>query len=289
VTDTVPSTAGVTVAVHDLGGKGPPLVMSHAAGFHGLVFAPLAAELAGDHRCVSFDGRGHGDTELPPGVELDWPGLAADLLATVDGLGLGRPFAFGHSSGATVALLAEQARPGTFRAVYCFEPVIIPAEPPLGRDEGNRLASAARRRRAAFPSRDDAVRHYASKPPLHSLTPEARAAYVAHGFADVPASEGGGVRLKCRPEVEAAVYETATAHDAYARLPEIACPVMVATGSLSEGFLTEQAGVHAGRMQQGHREVVEGVGHFGPLERPDVVAAAARRFFRAASSRPAGS
>ena len=279
MTGAAPSTAGVRVAFHELGGSGPPVVMAHAAGFHGLVFRPLAAAMADAYRCVSFDGRGHGDTALPPGAEPDWPGLAADLLAVVDRLGLDRPFAFGHSSGGTVALLAEQARPGTFRAVYCFEPVIIPADPPIGRDEANWLAAAARRRRSTFPSRDDAERHYASKPPLHTLAPEARAAYVAHGFADVPASEGGGVRLKCRPEVEAVVYEMATAHDAYARLPEIACPVMVATGALSQGFLTEQAGVHAGRMPQGRREVIEGVGHFGPLERPDVVAAAVRRFF----------
>ena len=281
VTGRVPSTAGVSVAFHELGGDGPPVVMSHAAGFHGLVFAPLAAELAGDHRCVSFDGRGHGDSELPPGVEPDWPGLAADLLAVVDGLALDRPFAFGHSSGATVALLAEEARPGTFRAVYCFEPVIVPADPPIGRDEANWLAAAARRRRATFPSRADALRHFASKPPLHTLAAEARAAYVEHGFADVPGSKGGGVRLKCRPEVEAVVYEMATAHDCWARLPDIACPVMIATGALSEGFLTEQAGAHAGRMPHGHREVIEGVGHFGPLERPDVVAAAVRRFFGA--------
>lgn len=285
MTDAVPSTAGVAVAVHELGGEGPPLVMSHAAGFHGLVFAPLARHLAGAYRCVSFDGRGHGDTALPDGVHLDWPGLADDLLATVDGLGLERPYGFGHSSGGTVALLAEQARPGTFRAIYCFEPVIVPVDPPLGRDEANWLAAAARRRRATFASRDEALRHYASKPPLATLAPEARAAYVEHGFADVgdgdAAGGGGGVTLKCRPEVEAAVYELATAHDAYARLPEIACPVMVATGELSEGFLTEQAGVHAGRLPRGSTEVVGGVGHFGPLERPDVVAAAVRRFFEA--------
>ena len=278
----VPSAPGVAVAVHELGGHGAPLVMSHAAGFHGLVLTPLAAELADGFRCVSFDGRGHGDTVLPPEVELDWEGLAADLLAVVDGLGLDRPYAFGHSSGGTVALLAEQARPGTFRAIYCFEPVIIPADPPLGRDEANWLAAAARRRRATFASRDEALRHYASKPPLDTLTPEARRAYVDHGFADVAEADGGGVRLKCRPEVEAVVYEMATAHDAYARLPEVTCPVMVATGSRSEGFLTEQAGRHATRLPRGAGEVLDGVGHFGPLERPEVVAGAVRRFFAAA-------
>ncbi|HET7487901.1 MAG TPA: alpha/beta hydrolase [Acidimicrobiales bacterium] len=270
---TVPSSAGVRVAVHELGGSGPALVLAHAAGLHGMVFAPLAARLDG-FRCVAFDGRGHGDTALPDGCELDWPGLADDLLAVVDGLGLERPFAFGHSSGGTAALLAEQARPGTFRAIYCFEPVLIPADPSIGRDEASWLAASARRRRDAFASVDEALAHYAGRPPLAALHPDALRAYVEHGF------EGGGtgVRLKCRPEVEAAVYETASAHDGWARLGDVACPVMVAVGSASQGFVPDVAAAGAARLPRGRTEVLDGLGHFGPLERPEVVAAAVRRF-----------
>lgn len=275
---TVPSTDGVAVAVLDLGGAGPPLVLAHAAGFHGAVFAPLAAALP-DLSCLALDGRGHGDTALPPGVALDWYGLAADVLAVVDGLGLERPFGFGHSSGGTTVLLAEQARPGTFAAVYCYEPVIIAADRPVGREESDRLAAAARRRRDSFASTDEALRHYAARPPLAALAPEARRAYVEHGFAP----DGvGGVRLKCRPEVEASVYETAGAHDAWARLPEVACPVLVASGGESRGFVPEQAAVHAARLPRGATEVLEGLGHFGPLERPDLVAASVRRFLAGA-------
>lgn len=82
---------GANVATHDLGGVGPPLVMVHAAGLHGLVLRPLAAHLAGTFHRVSLDGRGHGDTPLPAGRELDWYGLAADVLAVVDGLALEGP------------------------------------------------------------------------------------------------------------------------------------------------------------------------------------------------------
>ncbi|MGH9178219.1 MAG: alpha/beta fold hydrolase [Acidimicrobiales bacterium] len=264
---------GVSVAVHALGGQGPALVMAHAAGFHGMVFAPLAAELAADFRCVAPDGRGHGDTLLG-GRPLDWPGLAADVLAAVDGLGLERPYAFGHSSGGTAVLLAEQARPGTFRAMYCYEPIIIPVDPPLGTDTGNWLAAQARRRRDTFPSADEALRHYSSKPPLDALSPPALRAYVEHGFEDDGA---GGVRLKCRPEDEATVYETATGHDSYARLPEVTCPVTVACGGLTPGCDGTRPFASEDRLPAGRSEVVPGVGHFGPLERPDVVATAVRR------------
>ena len=268
---------GVEIATHALGGRGAALVLAHAAGLHGLVFAPLARHLAGEVRCVSFDGRGHGDSPLPPGRDLDWYGLARDVLAVVDGLTLERPFGFGHSSGGTAMLMAEQARPGTFAAIHCYEPVIVPADPPLGRDRGSWLAMQARRRRTTFASREDARRHYASKPPWEALDPEALRAYVDHGFED---AGDEGVRLKCRPEDEAAVYEMATAHDAYARLPEVKCPVTVACGDLTEGCTPTPAGSYAHRLPGGRTEVLAGVGHLAPLEQPEQVATSIRRFLR---------
>lgn len=274
---------GIQVATHDLGGQGPPLIMVHAAGFHGWVLAPLARHLTCDFHCISLDGRGHGDSVLPPGHGLDWYGLASDVLAVVDGLALDRPYGFGHSSGGTALLLAERARPGTFAALYCFEPVIVAADPPLGRDDDNWLAAQARRRRTTFPSREEACRHYAAKPPMNAMTPEALRAYVEHGFED---AGDGGVRLKCRPADEATVYAMATAHDAYAGLPEIRCPVVVCCGSETEGCTPERARGHVERLPGGRTEVVDQVGHLGPLERPEQVAASMLRFFSQANEGP---
>lgn len=254
--------------------------MAHGAGLHGLVLAPLARCLVDEFRCVAFDVRAHGDSPLPVGRELDWYGLAADVLAVVDGLALEHPYGFGHSSGGTAVLMAEQARPGTFSAIYCFEPVIVPADPPLGRDEDSWLAAQALRRRQTFRSRSEASMHYRSKPPMDRIDPEALETYVEHGFRD---EEQGGVRLKCRPEDEATIYEMATAHDAYAKLPEVTCPVSIACGSATEGCTPERGGLHAARLPAGRLEVVSDLGHLGPLERPEQVACSLRRFFSDAS------
>ena len=275
MTSFVTAPDGVEVAVHDFGGDGPPLLLAHAAGLHGLVFAPLARHLTDRFRCLAHDGRGHGDTSLPPGLALDWHGLAADLLAVVDGAGLERPYGFGHSSGGTALLMAEQARPGTFAAIYCYEPVIVPADPPLGRDDDSVLGAQARRRRTTFPSREEARRHYGSKPPLDALHPDVLQAYVDHGFEE---AEDGGVRLKCHPEDEATVYEMATAHDAYARMGDVTCPVLVACGSETEACTPARARAHVERLPHGRHEVLDHLGHLGPLQRPEQVAASILRF-----------
>ena len=288
----VRTTDGVEVAVHDLGGSGPPVLFAHATGLHGLVWEPVAVELADGLWSVSFDHRGHGDSGLPPGLDFDWRGLARDVLAVAAALpavagpaaaGLTRPLlGVGHSSGASALLLAEQARPGTFRAVYCYEPIVVAADPPLGRDTGNWLAAGARRRREVFGSRAEAHDHYASKPPFARWAPGSLRAYVDHGFEDDP---GGTVRLKCRGENEALVYEMASAHDGFARMSEVACPVLLASGSDSDALGPAVVRSLEERLPDSRTEVLPGLGHFGPLEDPPAVAASIKRFFAGLPSR----
>ncbi|HEX3541519.1 MAG TPA: alpha/beta hydrolase [Acidimicrobiales bacterium] len=276
----------VDIAVHDLGGTGPPLLLAHATGFHGLVWRAVSRQLADAFHTISFDERGHGDSGLPPGRDFDWRGFGQDILTVVDGVGLERPFGVGHSSGATAMLLAEQARPGLFRAIYCYEPILVAADPPLGRDQANWLAGATRRRREIFPSRSEAAAAYAPKPPFVSWAPEVLDDYVDYGFADQP---DGTVILKCRRESEALVYEMATANDAYARLGEIRCPVMLAGGADSESMTPAAITAMAGRFPNAQTEILPGVGHLGPFEQPGLVAASIRRFAETVPTPPAPS
>jgi pimeloyl-ACP methyl ester carboxylesterase len=264
----VESTDGVRIPVHDLGGSGPPLLLCHATGFHGLVWGPFATLLAERFRVWSPDFRGHGDASPPPPLPVDWRGVGDDVLAVVDDLGLEQPFGFGHSMGGAGLVLAEAERPATFRGLALFEPIVFPIEAPPG--GGNRdLMSGARRRRAVFASKDEAFANFASKPPLSAFVPEALWAYVDHGLAERPE---GGVVLKCRPEVEAAVYEGAPVHPGWARLPSVHCPVTVLTGEHTDAVGGELARMQAERLPGGRVEVVPGVGHFGPMEAPPLVA-----------------
>ena len=92
-------------------------------------------------------------------------------------------------------------------------------------------------------------------------------AYVEHGFHDV---DGRWV-LRCDPETEAEFYATARRHDAWDRLPDVMCPVVLLAGADTTapvaGLLDEQAA----RLGHATLRIVPGHGHFLPMERPDLV------------------
>lgn len=261
--------AGLDVAVHDLGGEGPDLLLLHATGFHGRTWLPVGERLRGHFHALAVDERAHGDSGLAPGVSLDWRDMAADVLEVIDAMDLGRPLGAGHSCGATLVLLAEEARPGTFSALYCFEPIMATADdPPPPQD--NAMAAAARRRREVFASRDAAFALFAGKPPLSALSADVLEAYVNFGFDDLA---DGTVRLKCRAGDEARTYEHGLSHDAYRRLGEVTCRVTLACGERTDTVGLAALEALAARLPDARTEVLPDLGHLGPLEDPAAVAA----------------
>jgi pimeloyl-ACP methyl ester carboxylesterase len=274
----VASTDGVVLAVHDLGGDGSPALLCHATGFHGWVWSPLAAGLTGFRRWAP-DLRGHGDSTAPEPLTMAWNGFADDVLAVVDALGLDRPVGIGHSKGGAALLLAEQRRPGTFAGLWLYEPVVFPTVRPVDLPEEHPLAVGALRRRDVFGSVEEAVDHFASKPPFDVLDPAVLRAYVEHGF--VRAADG--VALKCRPEVEAQVYRMGVTHDGFAHLGEVRCPTTVARGAVSGFGPAAVAERIAEALPQGRFVEYPDLGHFGPLEAPARLAAAVREAFGAAT------
>lgn len=277
----VVSTGGVQLAVHELGGAtdAPLLLLAHANGFHGRVFEPLVAEgLARSYRCVALDFRGHGDSKVPPDLRYDWEGFGDDVTSVLDDLApAGLAFGVGHSMGGAALLMAELARPRTFRSLYLYEPIV---PPPSSAVEGpapeNGMAAAAERRREVFDSFLAAMENFGSKPPLDELRPDALRAYVEHGFATQP---NGTVRIKCSGATEAQIYRMAASHGTFDRLGSIEIPVTIAMGRDIGAGPSAFAPAAAAQLPDGRLEVSDHLGHFGPLEAPDEVAAAIETSF----------
>jgi len=272
------STDLVRLATYDLGGDGADLLMVHATGFCAGVWLPVAAHLP-EQRIAAVDVRGHGLSSVPD-AGMAWNGTAQDVIATIDAVGLRDVFGVGHSMGGASLVLAEQARPGTFRGLWLFEPIIFPTELAAQMGGENPLATGARRRRSEFPSAEAAIENYRSKPPFDALDPAALAAYVEYGFAE---HGDGSISLRCAPEVEAQTYEMGGRHDAMNHLVEVRCPVTVARGRADLPGPAALAPLIVDGLASGRLEEHPQLGHFGPLEAPEAIATAIRTAVGAAS------
>ncbi len=266
----VTSDDGAVITIHELGGVGRPLFISHATGFHGRCYEPLAAELAGHFACSAIDYRGHGTTPWVGGNDepVDWRIYGDDALVAADAIApTGGVIGFGPSMGGAALLMAAHRSPATFDALVLFEPIVFAPGSMLGTGE-NHLAVAAQRRGATFESFEQAIDNYASKPPLMAFTPEALRAYVEHGFEQV----GDGVRLRCTPEHEARTFEGSGIHDTWNLLPEIATRVTVVSGKVVDAGPASLGPLIADTLPNGTYRCLEHLDHFGPMTHPADIA-----------------
>ena len=96
------SSDGVELAIHDLGGEGPPLLFVHATGFHGRCYTRIAEQLGDIRHCWAPDLRAHGDSTIPADDRFHWSGMADSMYVS-------------HATGTTKkAMAAEYAANGNF-------------------------------------------------------------------------------------------------------------------------------------------------------------------------------
>ena len=262
---------GVKINLRMMGGSGPDLLVCHATGFHGLAYRPLAQCIKDKFRVWALDFRGHGASGPEPGGDYSWSGMAADVAACAAAIGTERLYGLGHSMGGAALLLAERSRPGSFTGLFLYEPIVLPRGF-FDAPNDNPLAAGARNRREVFNSRAEALARYSTRSPLGVMRADALAAYVEGGFVDLP---DGRVRLACSAETEARTFE-ASGGLATEDAAGISVPATVAAGTVAG---TPNPGAFspavADALPQGRFRSFENLGHFGPLEAPGVVAAAA--------------
>ncbi|MFB0901947.1 MAG: alpha/beta hydrolase [Acidimicrobiales bacterium] len=264
-THNVASTREVTLAVHHFGGTGPTLLINHATGFHARCYLPMMSTLTQYFDVWGADFGGHGDSTMPANGDFAWDGFADDILTVVDHIGASSVRAFGHSMGATATLLAAKKRPNVIEAAWLYEPIVFPPEIV---PRNAIMAEAASKRRREFASKPEALHRYASRPPLSMMRSDALAAYVDHGFHD---TEAGTVTLACSPESEAATFNNAGISVEDIRGLDLR--VTIAHGqSTTEPSPAGFAGPTARALPNGSLVVYDGLGHFGPLQDPDLIA-----------------
>ena len=262
---------GEHAALHDLGGEGPPLLLTHGNGLNAGMWVTVVPCLRSTFHCFGLDFRGHGASrqahERIP-VARHW--FAAEVLAAAHAIGGAPALAAGHSLGGATLLRVEQQHPGTLRACWTFEPVLVPGtwdiKPPP-----SDLSESSRRRKLVFASVQEAVERFRSKPPFARCEPEAVWAYVELGTTPQP---DGTVKLTCSGETEASIYESNEQVD-FSQFAAITCPVVVAAGgavATGNELPPMVAPLVAEALGDGGLEVLPGVTHFAPMEDGALVA-----------------
>jgi pimeloyl-ACP methyl ester carboxylesterase len=271
---------GVEIALLDFGGAGPLALAHHANGFCKGMWAEVAHALRGELRVVAMDARGHGDSSRPEGAQaFAWREFAADLAAVAAELvrEAGRPLALGigHSFGGTSLLGAAAARPELFERLLLVDPVTPPPPAEHGPERAahvGQMVEAALRRRHEWPSRAEARAWFQERSLFASWTDVALDLYVLDGLRE---RADGSVELKCPGAVEGAVFAQGEALDLMAWTKGLALPALWLWAERGNFPLPLYEAL-AGSMARARVERVP-AGHLVPMERPDLVAAAARR------------
>ncbi|MBM45094.1 MAG: hypothetical protein CL458_02450 [Acidimicrobiaceae bacterium] len=270
----VPSQDQVKVAVHDYGGSGHPTLFVHGTGLVSRMWEPIINKLGPDFRAICVDLRAHGATTNPSNVSFFDHRMVADLTSVVDAFDLQDAWVVGHSMGGATSILTSLERPGAFKRAWVYEPIIF--ERKEDRPEGAfDFVEATKHRRSVFPSRQDALDRYGSRPPLNEIHPDCLETYVRHGFIDQP---DGSVQLACDPLLESRAFEQFL-QEGWDRLPLVEIAVRVAYGGAgSDRPSTAAAGI-AERLPLGSLEVFEGSDHFGCFASLEQVSDSLRDWF----------
>jgi pimeloyl-ACP methyl ester carboxylesterase len=271
---------GLRLAVHEWGDpEAPPLLLAHggfdfARTFDG--FAPLLADAG--WRVVSWDQRGHGDSEH---AELySWDADLRDALAVLDSLG-GEPIPWvGHSKGGSLLTHLVECCPHRARCLVNLDG--LPSrrrQPDVAEHERTRLLAADvaawldHRRRTAEAVRkpgslEDLARRRGRMNPRLSFE---WLRYIAgHGARRDP----DGWRWKIDPSLRFGGFGPWRPDWALMRLPGVPTPFLGVLAGVQEpmGWSTTRAIVEPFLPSGARLEVFGDTGHFLHIERPREIA-----------------
>ena len=255
----------------------PPLLMFHGIGLCAQVWNSAARDLAQDYHVMAFDLRGHGDTDKP-GDGYNFQQLGSDVAAVVQALGLERPLAVGHSAGGMSLLIADSLCPGTVGKAVLVD-TRVGASPMMALTPQERQQRMERtvQKRPVWESREAMYAAYRQRRVFKTWTDEVFGDYISGGTRLLP---DGQAELKCPTEVEATFYQSRASLDVSTYVKSLEGQYLLLAGNYPGAQAREDPGVQ--QLLQESRgsqfTALERGSHFVPMEHPDLVLGAIRRF-----------
>jgi 3-oxoadipate enol-lactonase len=238
------------------GDTGPAVLLGPSLGTTGELWRELAADLSRDHRVVSLDLRGHGRSPVPPGP-YTVEDLAADVVATADGLGLDRFAYVGLSIGGAVGQVLGLEHAGRLSAL------VLCCTAPVFGDTATWTERAAQVRRDGLEPLVEATTERWFTPAFRAERPDL-VDWVMGQFRATPVEGYAGC---CE----------ALAHfDVSDRLGQVAVPTRVVAGADDPGTPPEVGRLIADAVPGADLVVLEGAAHIANVAAPGPFAAAVR-------------
>jgi pimeloyl-ACP methyl ester carboxylesterase len=247
-------------------GGSPKVVFLHTGISDLRSWDDVSALLSPDMDVVAYDRRGFGVTAYRAERHFD---QMVDLLAVLDGLGLDEVVLVGNSRGGQIALDFTLTHPARVSALVLVAPAIsgAPAAEEIEPTEAAiwETLEAAEAAGALDALNLGEIRLWLDGP--HA--PEGRV--------------GGAVRDLALHMNRIALHaadpgQESEPLDAWSRLSEVHCPVLVVAGDLDLAHIRARAEELASRIAGARLEVMEGAAHLPGLEQPDAFAALLRDF-----------
>jgi pimeloyl-ACP methyl ester carboxylesterase len=264
------SLEGLKLSYLDSEGNKPPLHFYHANGFPVSMYLPWLTELARDFRVLGLSLRGQDG--LSEGIP-SWHTVASDLAGFLETRGLGPVVGVGHSIGAVTTLLCAGRRPDLFSRIVLLDPPLFPRRwvllfrwaALLGLKRRFPPAARARRRRNGWRDKEEALEYFRTKEMFRGWREEYLRAYVTYGLRPDTAR---GTVLVCPPEAEARGFENYPM-DVWSWPRRILVPTLLVRGAESTVLTAETCADFRRLCPHARTAVVEGAGHFIPMQRPE--------------------
>jgi pimeloyl-ACP methyl ester carboxylesterase len=241
----------------DTGGDGAAIVFSHGILMDHDMFEPQIRSLAGEFRCISWDQRGHGQSDQE-GPWTYWTS-AEDLIALLDDLEIDHAFLVGMSQGGFLSLRTALVAPERVKGLGLIDTQAGPENPDM------------------VPVYEGLLTAWLAGPTVDLAESVAR---IILGPAD---HEPWVSRWMARP-VEWVVepFNTlVTREDIHDRLGEITCPALVIHGDEDTAISMDLAQRLCTGLSRCEGLVrIEGAGHAANLSHPGVVTEALRDLVR---------
>ena len=259
----------------------PVLLFGHCTGFSAGSYRSFFARLARHARVFAFDARGHGGSAWPDGPPEDVFGLARyvdDLRRigqAVTARAGGPPHYAGHSLNGRAALRLEiEGAAPAWPSLTLFEPPIFPPadEPDHAEavEKQGRLVRSTERRVAVWPDRESLVAFLKGRGIFGVFSDDDLAQQVR---ATLRPDAGGGWRLCCPPEIEAATFRSVRDdRDSWTRLGSVTRPLVLVRGDPTlpdRDWITGASATIAARMPGARLITLPGAGHMMMFEQPE--------------------